>query len=359
MERWENDFLEHAFVASTEDTLLFLTTDGRAFGLGVRDVPEAGASSRGKPLRQIFEAARNARVAAVQRVADFRPDRFLLFATAEGTVKRSTLDQYARARSGIEAISLRAGDRVVNARVTDGEHEVVLAASGGRAIRFTEADVPAQGRVSQGVRGMKLKAGETLVGMAAPRHESVLCIVTERGAAKRLPAAELPVQKRDGLGVAVLSVGKTTGSVVGLRDVHAGEDLMAVTAVGRTLRLKTDEVPQLARTDQPRPALTVSAHDRVVEIAPLAEREQAGQPDEDGEEAASTTIVLDEPGEVSSEGATSPEPVAEGEPEPEEQGETPAKPGAEEPPFESGADEPPSEPGADEPPSATELDLFG
>jgi DNA gyrase subunit A len=312
MERWENDFLEHAFVASTEDTLLFFTADGRAFGLAVRDVPEAGASSRGKPLRQIFDAARSARLVAVHRVGEFRAERFVLFATADGSVKRSTLDQYARARSGIEAISLKSGDRVVDVRMTDGEHEVVLAASAGRGIRFPEAEIPAQGRVSQGVRGMKLKSGEVLVGMAAPRHESTLLLVTERGMAKRLAAAELPLQKRDGLGVLLFSAGKSTGALAGLRDVRAGEDLMAITAVGRTLRVKSDAAPQLGRTDQPQATLTVSAHDRVMEVTALAEREQPMEPDadspdgsegSDGSDGAPTAELAAEPADESPDSA--------------------------------------------------------
>jgi DNA gyrase subunit A len=288
MDRYENDYIERAFVASTEDTLLFLSTDGRAFGLGVRDVPES--SGRGKAIKQLFEGARNARIAAVHRVPEFRADRYVLFATAEGSVKRTALDQYARARGGIEAISLKTGDRVVDVRITDGEHEVVLAAVGGRAIRFAEGEIPAQGRASQGVRGIKLKGGEHVVGMAALRHEGELIAVTERGFAKRVPLAELPLQKRDGQGNAVHTPGKEMGTLAGMRDVHAGEDLMAVTAVGRTLRLKTDAAAVGTRMSEPEHAIPVSAHDRVVEITSLAERE-AKPEDDDGPETAPPLVV--------------------------------------------------------------------
>ncbi len=279
LDRYENDYIERAFVASTEDTLLFLSTDGRAFGLAVKDIPESGG--RGKAIKQLFEGARNARLAAVHRVPEFREDRFVLFATADGTIKRTSLDQYARARGGIEALALKSGDRVVDARVTDGEYEVVLASARGRAIRFAEADVPVQGRVSQGVRGIKLKAGETVAGMAAIRHEAEVLAVTERGYAKRIPLAELPPQKRDGLGNAIHTPDKETGSLAGLRDVHAGEDLMAITAVGRTLRLRTDEAPSGTRTSAMERALPLSAHDRVVDVTLVGEREAKVEEEEE------------------------------------------------------------------------------
>ncbi|HLL82637.1 MAG TPA: DNA gyrase subunit A [Longimicrobium sp.] len=290
MDRYENDYIERAFVASTEDTLLFLSTDGRAFGLAVRDVPES--SGRGKAVKQLFEGARNARIAAVHRVPEFRADRFVLFATAEGTVKRTSLDQYSRARGGIEAVSLKAGDRVVDARITDGEHKVVLAAAGGRAIRFAEGEIPLQGRVSQGVRGMKLRAQDRVAGMAALRHEGEVVAVTERGFAKRIPLAELPLQKRDGQGNAIHTPGKEMGTLAGLRDVHAGEDLMSITAVGRTLRIKTDAAPLGTRMSEPERTIAVSAHDRVVEITLLAEREpKAGDDDGAGPEGAAPLVV--------------------------------------------------------------------
>jgi len=281
MDRYENDYIERAFMASTEDSLLFLTADGRAFGVGVRDVPESGSGGRGKSVKQLFEGARNARLVAVHRVPEFRADRFALFATADGSVKRTSLDQYARARGGIEAISLKAGDRVIDARLTDGEHEVVLAASAGRAIRFPEEQVPVQGRTSQGVRGIKLRAGETAVGMAAVRHDTELLAVTERGFAKRLPVSDLPLQKRDGLGTALHAPTRESGTLAGLREVNGGDDVMAVTAVGRTLRVKGDAAPRGTRATEAELLLALSSHDRVVEVTPLAEREQRND-DEDG-----------------------------------------------------------------------------
>ncbi len=297
-DRHENDFLSHVFPASTADTLLFFTEDGKVHWLGVRDVPEVGLSSRGKRVHQILELPRRARIAALAQVREFREDRFLLFVTADGTVKRTSLDQFGRPRAGgIEAVSVKDGDRVVDVRVTDGGTDVVLASVGGKAIRFREADVPAMGRVAQGVRGIKLREGEWVVGVALARHDSGLCFVTERGHAKRLAPDELPVQGRGGLGTNVVSTSRELGALAALREVVGEEDLMAHTAVGRLLRLPGAAIPVLDRTAKPERILDLSAHDRVVDVARLAEpaEEEGADPDDDEALAAvALTIEGDE-----------------------------------------------------------------
>jgi DNA gyrase subunit A len=296
-EKYENDYLEHLFFPSTAETLAFFTEDGRVHWLSVRDVPDGG---RGKRVQQIFELHRRARVAAILSAREFPETRYVVFLTADGTVKRTSLDQYGRPRAGgIEAISLKAGDRVVDARVTDGEAEVVVASSGGRAIRFREDEVPLMGRVAQGVRGIKLKAGETAAGLALVRRDAELCVVTDRGHARRVPLEELPVQGRGGMGTAV--VGPKDGRVAGAREVHPGEDLMAVTAVGRTLRLTVAALGTDALS--PEPALPLSAHDRIVEVTPLAEPARARGDDDDGGDddgggGESLDVFADEPSDA-------------------------------------------------------------
>jgi len=276
LDRYESDFVTRAFVASTEDSLLAFSTDGKAYGLSVRDVPESGMTSRGKPLGQVFELGKKAEIAAVHLVHEFRADRFVLFATADGTVKRTALDQYANARAGgIEAIKVGAKDRVVDVRVTDGEGEVVLMGRAGRAIRFAEGEVPLMGRAAQGVRGIKLKPGESVAGMAVPRREGgELVIVTERGWAKRVPLDELQPQGRGGLGTALLVPAKDTGDVAAAREVHPGEDLMAVTGGGRVARIKVEQVVKAGRAGMPEKTVTLTGAERVAEVTYVAERER-------------------------------------------------------------------------------------
>ena len=288
LDRYEADFVERAFVASTEDTLLVFSTDGKAYGLSVRDVPEAGLTSRGKALAQLFELGKKAEVASVFVVGEFRADRFVLFATEDGTVKRTALDQYANARAGgIEAIKVAGKDAVADVRVTDGEGEVVLVGRGGRAIRFPEAEVPLMGRAAQGVRGIKLKAGERVVGMAVPRREGgELVLVTERGWARRLSLDELQPQGRGGLGTVLLSPAKETGDVAAAREVHPGEDLMAVTGGGRAVRVKVEAIEKTGRTGTAEKVVALTGGERVAEVAYVAERELPESPVSDEEPLA-------------------------------------------------------------------------
>jgi DNA gyrase subunit A len=332
-ERSPGDWISRVLVATTDDTLLAFTADGRAYGTAVRDVPEAGLSSRGKRLHQVLDLPRDAELAAVLLVSEFREDRYVLFGTAEGTVKRTPLDQYARPRAGgVEAIGLRAGDRLVAAAVTDGETEVVLAGTGGRMIRFAEEQVPVVGRTAQGVRGIKLGGGETLAGMAAARHEARFCAVTERGFVRRLATDDLPLQRRDGKGAAVVAVSRATGPLTAFVPVHEGEDLMALTAVGRTLRIRPfilDEAVDAETTL----VLEVSRHDRLVAVAPVAEAEAPEpEPEPDEENDAAKGEAVD--GEA-----------VDGEDVPPQ------------PPEEGGAEEAPGEEPA--PGGGEELDLFG
>ena len=297
LDRYEDDYVERAFVASTDDTLLVFSTDGRAYGLTVRDVPEAGLTSRGKAVGQLFEMGKKATVAAVFVVSEFRTDRSLLFATAEGTVKRTSLDQYANARAGgIEAIKITGRDAVVDVRQTDGEAEVILVGRGGRAIRFPEAEVPMMGRAAQGVRGIKLKDGETVVGIAVARREGgELCLVTERGWAKRLPLDELQPQGRAGLGTALHAPSRETGDVVAALEAHAGEDLMAVTTGGRMVRVKLDGVPQAGRAGAVEKAAGITGNERIATVTYVAERELPETPggDEDAVAPGETVVVED------------------------------------------------------------------
>ncbi|HEX6371276.1 MAG TPA: DNA gyrase subunit A [Longimicrobium sp.] len=272
---YESDYLERVLVASTEDWLMAFTTDGRAYGLPVRDLPETDLRSRGKRLHQMLELPKSSDVAGVHLVSEFSETKAVLFATAGGTVKRTSLDQFTRPRSGgVEAISLRAGDRLAFVAITDGEMEVVLAASGGRAIRFGEGDIPLMGRATQGVRGMKLDAKERLAGMVAAKSDAALAAVTARGQGKRLGMEDLPLQKRDGKGTLVAPGGKEFGELVALLQLGA-TDLAAVAAAGGMMRIRRAELPVLARDARPEPVLELAKSERIAAVTQLAERDAA------------------------------------------------------------------------------------
>jgi DNA gyrase subunit A len=276
MDRHEDDFVEHAFVASTQDTLLFFTRHGQAHALAVRAVPEAGPGSRGRALARLVTLDRDDRAVALVPVSGFGADRSLLFLTAGGTVKRTGLDQYAHGRSGgIAALRLQADDRLLDVQLAEGANDVVLVTRQGRAIRFSESDVPLMGRVAQGVKGIQLRAGDAVVGMVVVRREATLCVVTECGYAKRTPVSAYPSQRRGGLGTIAFDVSAKTGPVVAVKELLDGDDLMVSTASGAAIRLAAADIPVQGRATQGRRVIgTVSGGsgggDRVVEVSRVA-----------------------------------------------------------------------------------------
>jgi len=271
MDKHEEDFLEHVFVASTTDTLVFLTDTGQAHALSVLDVPEGGPSSRGRALAQVLTMDRGARVAALVAVAEFDDSRALIFLTAGGTVKRTTLDQYANVRAGgIAAIKVPDDDRVVDVQLSDGGGDIVLVTRQGRAIRFPESEIPPMGRVAQGVKGVQLRGSDGVVGMVLVRRDATLCTVTEQGFAKRTQLGDYPIQKRGGLGTITLDVSKRTGPLVAGKELLDDDELMVITAGGQASRLSASAVPLQGRATQGRRVVAVAAGDRVVEVARVA-----------------------------------------------------------------------------------------
>ncbi len=285
MDRYEEDFLEHVFFATSTETLVFFTDTGQAHAVAVSDVPEGGPSSRGRSLAQLLTLEKGARVAALVSVATFDEDRSLLFLTAGGTIKRTTLDQYANIRAGgIAAIKLQSKDRVLDVQLAESGADIVLVTRQGRAIRFPDTDVPAMGRATQGVKGMSLRKGDAVIGMVVVRRDATLCTVTAHGYAKRTPLGEYPVQKRGGLGTITLDVTDKTGPLVTAKELLPGDELMVITASGRPVRITADDVPEQGRATQGKRVLKGEDDDPVVEVARVAsEREQEGE-DEGAEE---------------------------------------------------------------------------
>jgi DNA gyrase subunit A len=286
MERYENDYLEHVFVATTHDTLMFFTDDGRAHWLAVNDIPEAGRASRGRSLQQLLGLARGTRIRALLPMKDLERG-MLVFSTEQGLAKRTEVAEFSNPRAGgVAAISLRSGDRLSDVQLSDGSADVVLVTASGRAIRFNEVDVPAMGRATQGVAGIKLREGDSVVGMVVVRRDASLCTVTGRGYAKRTELAEFPVQKRGGLGTGAMTINARTGPLVTAKEMLPGDELMVISAAGRAVRLIGDDMPSQGRATQGRPALELDGHDRIVEVTRVAEREERG---DDGSPAGETT----------------------------------------------------------------------
>jgi DNA gyrase subunit A len=294
MDRYDNDFMEHVFVASTVDTLMFFTDDGRAHWLAVADIPEAGRTSRGKALHQILGLGRTTRIAAMLSVKDLEKG-MLVFATKQGLVKRTELVEFSHPRAGgIAAINLRDGDTLIDVQLSDGNADVVLVTDAGRAIRFQEADVPPMGRVTQGVTGIKLRAVDRLVGMVVVRRDAALCTVTQKGFAKRTELTDFPVQKRGGLGTPATTVSAKTGNLVTAKELQPGDELMVISSMGRTVRLNGDELPAQARTTQGKQVLVVEPGDHIVEVTRVAEKEERADEGGTGEAEDDEMLAVDQ-----------------------------------------------------------------
>jgi DNA gyrase subunit A len=294
LDRYEDDHLRQLIRTSTNDLLLVFSSDGRAHWLPTAEIPEAGPASRGRPVQQMLGLPRRAGLVSVMVMPRDPAERLLVFATAGGTVKRTRLDEFSRPRAGgIAAIQVADGDELLSVALSDGQADLVLASSAGRAIVFPEADVSVMGRAAQGVRGMKLARGERLVGAFPARRDSVLGLVTRGGFAKRVPVAELATQRRDGLGAVVVPLDGQTGPVVGALDWAEGVDLLAAAAGGAAVRLRAADVPPDDRGAPGVPLLSDGWPEGVhVSVTPAAERERprvpVGEPgpeEAEGEEA--------------------------------------------------------------------------
>jgi DNA gyrase subunit A len=274
MDRYENDYLEHVFVASTADTLMFLSDDGQAYWLPVAEIPEAGRTSRGKALNQLLSVAKETRISAMLSPDRLPADAVLVFFTEQGMVKRTGMDQFGSQRAtGVNAVNLKKGDRLLDVQVSDGSGDVVLVSRNGRAIRFPEQEVAEMGRAAQGVRGIKLAGADRVVGAVVVRRDAALCAVTEKGFVHRILLADLPVQRRDGQGSVAFGLGAKTGKLVAAKEILPGDELMVVNSSGETSRVVVDEVPLMGRGGPGEPLVVLPSGVSVVEVTRVATRD--------------------------------------------------------------------------------------
>ena len=274
MERFENDYLERIFVARTQSWLLAFTENGHLHFLPVLDVPEGGRASRGQSIYALTQADRSDAIVTMLAPDDLTVEHFVVFLTKNGLMKRTKLSDFSNPRSGgVIAAGLKAGDRIMDVRLSDGEGEVMLITKAGRAIRFPESDLSVLGRTAQGVKGIDLKGDDSVVGMLLIRRDAWVLSVTEDGKGKRTEVSDFPLQKRGGLGTMAVPTGEATapgaarGTVlVSALEVLEGDEVMVVMASGQVTRLRADEVRAQGRRTQGRPLVRPGADDRVVEV---------------------------------------------------------------------------------------------
>jgi DNA gyrase subunit A len=277
----EDDFVEHLYVASAHSYVLVFTESGRMHWLKVHEIPETGAAGRGKAIVNLLNLEPNERLATTVAVREFRGDRYLLFATEKGTVKKTALSAYANVKlGGIIGINLDPGDRLLAVRETDGGKDVLLATARGFAVRFAESDVRSMGRATHGVRGISLRQDDRVVGAAILEPEGEVLSVTARGFGKRTKVPEYRRQSRGGLGIINLRVSDKTGEVISAKHVTAGEGLILITQAGMIIRINVAGVRLVGRSAQGVKLMDLDPEDRLVAVAKLAE--EAEPPEGDG-----------------------------------------------------------------------------
>jgi DNA gyrase subunit A len=276
----EEDVVDHLFVASTHAFILAFTSKGRMHWIKVYDLPQLGPATRGKAIVNLLNLGPDERIVAMAATKDFPEDRFLVFATKNGLVKKTALSAYANVRSGgIIAINLEEKDELLSVRITDGERQIFLGTHQGQGIRFSEKDVRPMGRDTTGVIGVTLKKhNDFAVEMDVVEENGHLLTVTEHGYGKRSEVSEYRFQGRGGSGVINIKVTEKNGPVVGIKSVSDADQLLLITQSGMLIRIKVKDIRETGRAAQGVRLIDLDAGDRVVAVAKLAE------PDESEEE---------------------------------------------------------------------------
>ena len=264
----ESDWVEHLFVASTHDVLMIFTRDGTCHWLRVWQIPQGSRQARGKPIVNLLNIGRGSKIASVVPVREFGDDRWLLFATRDGKVKRTPLAAYGNVRKvGIRAINIREGDELIDVRITGGDDEVILATEAGKAIRFRESDCRGMGRVAEGVMGIRLAEGDRVVGMVVVRPDSSLLVVTDGGMGKRTEVGEYRLQRRGGKGVINMKLSERAGKVVSIKAVSPDEELMLITRRGVINRQRTEEISVIGRLTKGVRLVALDEKDEIMDVA--------------------------------------------------------------------------------------------
>jgi len=286
----EEDWVEHLFVASAHEYLMIFTRSGQCHWLKVWQIPPAGRHSRGKPIVNLLNIDPADEIASVVAVREFSDDRYLLFCTKGGKIKKTALSAYGNVRAvGLIGIKIREGDELIDVQVTGGDNNVILATRNGLAIRFRESDARVMGRVAEGVRGIRLGEGDRVVGMVVvARDEATLLVVSESGMGKRSEIDAYRLQGRGGKGVINLKTTERTGKVVAIKSVVPGDQLMVITRNGVINRQRIDEIRVIGRATQGVRLVNLDKNDRVMDVARVI-------PDDSADDSADDSSGPDAP----------------------------------------------------------------
>ncbi|MFL5461486.1 MAG: DNA gyrase subunit A [Gemmatimonadales bacterium] len=288
-----DDWVEHLFIASTHDYLMFFSNKGQVYWLKVHEIPQAGRAARGKPVINCIAIKPDEQIAALVPVREFTDDKCLIFATRQGTVKKTVLSAYGNVRAtGICGINIEKGDELIDVQVCDQNSDIILATKDGMSIRFHQGDVRDMGRATTGVKGIELEKGDEVIGMVVVRRDASILVVSEKGYGKRSELADYRVQKRGGKGIITLKKTEKTGSIVALMEVIPDDELMMITRQGVIIRLPVDGIRVIGRNTQGVRVMNLDSGDAVVDVARVVKEDEGGaEPAAGGDEVTPTAAV--------------------------------------------------------------------
>ena len=280
----DDDWIEHLFIASTHDYVMFFSDRGQVYWLKVHEIPQGGRAAKGKPVVNCIAIKPEERIAALVPVRTFDDQHWLMFATRKGTVKRTALAAYGNPRSnGINAINIDNDDELIDVEVTDGNNDVVLGTRNGMSIRFHESDAREMGRATSGVKGIELEQGDKVIGMVVLRREATLLTVTEKGLGKRSELGEYRVQRRGGKGILTLRRTDKTGACIALKEVLEDDELMLMSRHGIIIRVPVKGISVIGRNTQGVRVMNLDDGDTVVDVARVVTEDEGGTEEPTGD----------------------------------------------------------------------------
>jgi DNA gyrase subunit A len=282
MELKDDDYIEHLFVASTHDYILFFTNVGKVYRLKVHELPLGSRQSKGRAIQNLLPFRQDEQVRAVIQTRDFGESEFLVFGTKNGVVKKTKLEAYNTPlkADGIIAIKMREGDELVGVRHSSGEDDVLMVSLKGQAIRFRESDVRAMGRDASGVQGMRLRAEDEVISLNIAQPDADLLVVTTNGYGKRTRIDEYPLKGRGGLGVKTVQLTEAKGNLAGARVVRDGYQVMLISTGGTVIKMPVDDVKRLGRATQGVIVMRLRGDEQVSALAPVVDSDDEKPEDE-------------------------------------------------------------------------------
>jgi DNA gyrase subunit A len=278
----EDDFIEHMFIASTHQYILFFTDKGRVYWLKVHELPEGGRATRGRSILNLLQKEKEELITAFVTVKEFSDDKYLIMATELGTVKKTALSAYGNVRKGgINAINLKKNDRLIEVKMTEGTNDIMIGTRNGFAVRFNEKDARDMGRTATGVRGVRLGKGDKAVGLLVIKRQGMsVLVVTEKGYGKRSDVNDYRITHRGGKGVITVKTGDKIGKMIALMEVNDNDELVIISTKGMVIRQSMKDIRVMGRATQGVRVIRLKDGDSIADIAKVVPEEENGLEEE-------------------------------------------------------------------------------